>query len=132
MEKKAPIPNESALMIGLERHAQMTGEIEALIERLRKDLADYRARNQKMTPGQKIHVEIREKLIADLCAYMELTDALTEGLVRLISHMRQEPARLNARIRNLEKENEKMKVILQRGYGYNISLLPWQKTSDFY
>ena len=125
-------PDEFALIRGLEYHYQQTEDIEALIERLKKDLADYRAKNQNLTPGQKIHVEIREKLIADLAAYIELTYQLIEGQCAHIRALQAEPSRLRAKIKNLEAENSKMRTILSRGYGYDLSLLPWQKISDFH
>lgn len=123
--------DEFALIRGLDYHLQQTEGIEALIERLKKDLEDYRAKNQNLTPGQKIHVEIREKIITDLSAYIDLTYQLIEGMAAHIRHLQAQPQTLSAKIRYLESENRKMRAILSRGYGYDLTLLAWQKESDF-
>lgn len=124
-------PDEFALIRGHEYHMKQTEDIEALIERLRKDLQDYRAKHQQLSPGQKIHVEIREKIIHDLSAYIDLTDQLIEGMAAHIRHLQSEPRRLSDQVKYLESENRKMRIVLTRGYGYDLSLLAWQKESDF-
>ncbi len=116
-----------------EQYESEKRKLAALLVRLKSDLQTYQEKNPKPTAGQKIHIEIRQNVIEQIEIFIEISQALIFGLQQQMYEVQQsaDVLALRAQIKHLEQRSRQMAMVLTQGYGYNLSLLQYQKPNDF-
>ncbi|MCZ2393261.1 MAG: hypothetical protein LC105_05355 [Chitinophagales bacterium] len=122
------------LVILQNKYESSINALSSVINRMVEDIDSYKSKHQTLSSGQKIYIEVREAAIARMLDYIQVSETMLQLLMNRLKEMNSQSQipKLTKEISHLKSENRKMSLVLSRGYGYDLSLLNYQRENDFF